>query len=61
MTNYSPEKRVALARGDRGKLVEDALDLIDVPRELKPTTRVFIKPNLVRVARAFLLLDRQPY
>jgi uncharacterized protein (DUF362 family) len=46
---YSSEKRVAITRGDRGRLVEDALNLICVPNELKPTTRVLIKPNFVRV------------
>jgi len=47
--SYSSDKRVAIAKGDRSKLVENALNLIDVPSKLKPTTRVFIKPNLVRL------------
>lgn len=32
--------------------MEDALNLINVPDKLKPKTKVFIKPNLVRVPLA---------
>jgi len=50
--SYSSDKRVAIARGDRTTLMENALNLINVPDKLKPTTKVFIKPNLVRVPSA---------
>ncbi len=50
--SYSSDKRVAIARGDRSTLMGNALNLINVPDKLKPTTKVFIKPNLVRVPSA---------
>ena len=50
--SYSSDKRVAVAKGDRSTLMMNALNLIDVPDKLKPTTKVFIKPNLVRVPSA---------
>ncbi len=50
--SYSSDKRVAIASGDRRILMEEALNLISVPERLKPTTKVFIKPNLVRVPSA---------
>ena len=47
--SYSSDKRVAVVKDDRRILIERALNLVDVPQRLKPTTKVLVKPNLVRV------------
>jgi len=52
MMSCTSDKRVAIAKGDRTRILENALNLIDMSRKLRPTTRVLIKPNLVRVPSA---------
>jgi uncharacterized protein (DUF362 family) len=40
---------VAIVKGNRERIIHDALSAIDVQSRVKPEDRVFIKPNFVRV------------